>query len=217
LFKFNKLLLIIFIIVTANFEISYAKIIITGTVMKITEGGHIIVSKGQSQIIQNNNIFRANLILYNRYRNSIVSYGKIDIHLQIQKDEFIEAQGEQAQFCFNRKIGKLVGGTQQVIIKYFKKNLIMPYCTLYSDQLYFDQNTLEAYNNVKVVTKYGFIRSNNAFFNNNCAIFKSDKNRPTADILYNNMKIFCKANEILFSFENNKIIMKGNIKCTIKT
>jgi lipopolysaccharide export system protein LptA len=182
--------------------------------MEMIDGGKIIVSKGQSKIIQNNNIFKADIILYNRYLCNIAAHGNINIHLKIKKDEFIEAQGSKLKFCLKNYIGQLVG--QQVKIKYFKKYLIKPYCTLYSDRIYFNKNKLKAYDNVQVITNFVIIKSNNVFFNNNTAIFKKNEKRLTAYILYNNVRVVYEADKILFCFNNNKMIMEGNIKGIIQ-
>jgi lipopolysaccharide assembly outer membrane protein LptD (OstA) len=182
--------------------------------MKMIEGGNIFISKGKSKIVYNNSIFKANLITYNRCRDSITAYGNVRIHLQVQKNEFIQVKGNQAKIFFRNQIVQLVG---QVIIKYFAIHSVRPYCILYADKICFCNNTLTAYNNVKVITKCGIIKSNNAFFNKDFAIFKQDTIRPTVDILYNNIKVFYEANEIWFYFNENKIIMKGNIEGIIRT
>jgi lipopolysaccharide assembly outer membrane protein LptD (OstA) len=190
--------------------------------MEIMKSGNIIVLKGHLKAVNDINVMMANEMLYDKKQSEILAFGNVKLFSKNLKNESLEIYGSFAKYNMCTEIGKIWG--DNTMIKYFiHASSSTSTIILYADKVYIDKNMqiLSAYDNVKVITSYGTIYSDNAIFDRKTfeVIFKKDKNRPIADVLYNGNKGIYEADKMVFdNFENNnkKIIMTGSVLGKIK-
>ena len=89
--------------------------------------------------------------------------------------------------------------------------------TIRADEMVYDKNTalIRAKGNVIIDTSSGTMRADNAVYIStlNAAYMVKDKNRPSADIVYEGTKGFYEADKMtFFNYESKKVLMEGNVK-----
>ncbi|MDR3256969.1 MAG: hypothetical protein LBT18_04940 [Endomicrobium sp.] len=205
-------------------EISFAnaisgKTIVTGNKLEVRNGGNVIISKGNSKAIDDVNVITADKMTYNKKSSNLSASSNVKLLSKTQDNEPLEAYGEFAQYCINDEKGKIWG--YNTVVKYFMQTSTLP-LILNAQEIYVDrkQTALSAYSNVEVITSSGTIYSDNAVFDKKTlsVVFRKDKKRPIADVLYESRKGLYEADEIVFynSDDNKKIVMNGSVKGKIE-
>ncbi|MDR3281724.1 MAG: hypothetical protein LBS78_01675 [Endomicrobium sp.] len=215
MYKLSSLLLVIFciVIISSFSDAVYNNVVVTGNVMEIKNRGDLVVSKGNTKAVESRNIIMADMLVYDKKRSAILASGNTKLLSKALDDGPIEAYCESAKYCISDG-SAILWDNDSVIIKYFMHNLIQP-IILHAHKVCVSrkQKILSAYDNVEVVTSFGTIYSDNVVFNEGMhnVVFKKDKKRPTANILYDKKKGFCEADEIFFCNSDNKrkIVMNG--------
>jgi hypothetical protein len=208
------LLLVIFTFVAHSFvSVVSGNAVVTGTVLEIKNMGDVVISKGNSKVVKNANVITANMLVYEKKRSIIFAFGNVKLVLKTPDNNLIEAYCGFGKYCINDESGSL-WDSDSVIVKYFIHNLTSP-IILHAHKIYVNkkQKVLRAYDDVEVATSFGTVFSDNAIFDEEMfnVVFRKDRKRPTADVLYGERKMFCEADEIFFcNFSNKrKIVMSG--------
>jgi lipopolysaccharide assembly outer membrane protein LptD (OstA) len=198
----------------------FGETLVTGDKMEIMSAGDVAVLKGHLKAVNDMSVMMANEMVYDRKRSEILASGDIKLFSKNLENESFEVYGNFAKYNMCTDTGKIWGSNTK--IKYFMHTLSSP-IILYAYEVHVDRNMqiLSACNNVKVTTLYGTIYSDNAVFDKRTfeVIFKKDKNRPIADVLYDGKKGLYEADEMIFNdFGNNnkKIVMNGSVSGKIK-
>ncbi|MDR1400767.1 MAG: hypothetical protein LBI98_00365 [Endomicrobium sp.] len=199
---FSITLFICGIVIFCFVDSALGKVVITGEKMEIKDNGEITVLKGNLKVTSDWSTITARNITYNRGKSVISAYGDVNFLLNLKDNEMIEGCGNFAHYDMNKKKGKIWGDTT-LKLKYFMNNLSSPMPTiLCAQEVYIDDNlkTLNAYDDVEVITSYGTIYSDNAIFSKkeHYAVFRKDKKRPVANIFHDGIKGVCEADKMVF-------------------
>jgi lipopolysaccharide assembly outer membrane protein LptD (OstA) len=217
------LLLVVITFVVPSFASAVSSnVVVTGSVMEIKNMGDIVISKGNSKVVKNANSITSDMLVYDKKRSIIFAFGNVKLVLKTSDSDSIEAYCGFGKYCINDKSGSL-WDSNSVTVKYFIHNLTSP-IILHAHKVCVNrkQKVLTAYDDVEVVTSFGTVFSDNAVFDEEMlsVVFRKDRKRPTADVLYGEKKVFCEADEMFFcNFSNKrKIIMSGFVtgKITVK-
>ncbi|MDR0723748.1 MAG: hypothetical protein LBF23_00995 [Endomicrobium sp.] len=218
--RFSVIFFIIYFYICPSFsDYTPEKTVITGDTMEIKNAGKLTVSKGHSVAINENTIINADEMSYDKENSLISAKGNVKLLSKTKKLEPIEVYGKYSNYNPNTQKGKICG---DVLIKYFVNNSTSP-LLLCAKEVYVDKNsqTLNACNDVVVVTSSGTIYADNGSFDKKTSgiIFKKDKKRPVAHVLSSGNKGKYEADEMFFYNSKNdekKIVMKGSVLGKIK-
>ncbi|GHT51143.1 hypothetical protein AGMMS49990_04860 [Endomicrobiia bacterium] len=215
--KFNFVFVIMFTAVCYADDIVVGETVVTSDEMEIKKTEEVINYTGNSIAINNCNKITADKMTYYKKKSDLLAEGEVKLSLKNKKGEPIEASGNLAKYNTTSQIGEIYG--DRASIKYFIEGSTVPY-TLYAKKINIDRKnqTLRAYDDVKVITSSGTISSDNGVFdkNNTSIVFKKDKKRPIADVHHDGNKGLYKADEMIFYDKDNRIVMKGSVTGKIK-
>ncbi|MCA6071949.1 MAG: hypothetical protein LE178_00110 [Endomicrobium sp.] len=213
--KFISIILITFMVAAVSFtdELS-GKTIITGDAMHVKKAGEVIISKGNSKVINDTSKIAADEVSYDKQNSEIFATGNVRLVSKTQKGEPFEAYGNFAKYDMNVQKGKIWG--DYTVTRYYVNNSTTP-LVMHAKEVYIDRKTqtLDAYKEVEVVTSSGTIYADNGSFDSTTLgmIFKEDEKRPMADVNYDGRKGLYEADEMIFynSEGNKRIVMNGSV------
>lgn len=186
---------------------------ITGSKMIVKDKGQVACFKGNANIKRGNYNIRSNEMIYYKNTNDIDAQGDVRFLVKNEDGSVIRAKASNAKYNTNLLNGKMWGDSP--VVEYELKNSTDT-IYLYMDTLYLNDNfeSVEAIDNVKIISSSGTITADNALLkkSENSLFMQKDKNKPQVNVWQDDKKAEFKADEISLLYNEKTVKMNKNVE-----